>query len=113
MNPVNSSSRVAASLAIAGLLAVPGAAGLFLFPDAMPVASAQSSSTATSSSTADADVTLDSQLVDDIDAAVNLLDLQLRPNDVVLVKASYSDGLWGVAQGLLANRRGEVNEGDN
>ena len=56
---------------------------------------------------------VDSQLVDDIDAAVNLLDLQLRPNDVVLVKASYSDGLWGVAQGLLANRRGEVNEGDN
>ena len=80
MNPVNSPSRVAASLAIAGLLAVPGAAGLFLFPDAMPVASAQSSSTATSSSTADADVTLDSQLVDesgviDSSARSEILDL--------------------------------------
>lgn len=36
------------------------------------------------------------------DAAVNFLDLNLGANDVVLVKASYSDGLWAVAQGLLA-----------
>lgn len=55
---------------------------------------------------------VDSRLVDDIDAAVNMLDLELRPKDVVLVKASYSDGLWGVAQGLLAKRRGEMIEGD-
>lgn len=40
--------------------------------------------------------------VEDIDAAVNFLDQQLKENDVVLVKASYADGLWAVAHGLLA-----------
>lgn len=53
------------------------------------------------------------KLVDDIDAAVNMLDVDLRPRDVVLVKASYSDGLWGVAEGLLTPRARDVNEGDN
>lgn len=40
--------------------------------------------------------------VENADAAVNFLDLNVEPNDVVLVKASYADGLWSVAEGLLA-----------
>lgn len=39
--------------------------------------------------------------VENADAAVNLVDLEVQPNDVVLVKASYSDALWEVAEGLL------------
>ncbi|MCJ7858604.1 UDP-N-acetylmuramoyl-tripeptide--D-alanyl-D-alanine ligase [Corynebacterium kalidii] len=40
--------------------------------------------------------------VENADAAVNFLDLNVEPNDVVLVKASYADGLWSVAEGLFA-----------
>jgi UDP-N-acetylmuramoyl-tripeptide--D-alanyl-D-alanine ligase len=36
----------------------------------------------------------------DTDAAVTHLATLLHPGDVVLVKASYSDGLWRVADGL-------------
>ncbi|HIW96548.1 MAG TPA: UDP-N-acetylmuramoyl-tripeptide--D-alanyl-D-alanine ligase [Candidatus Corynebacterium gallistercoris] len=39
--------------------------------------------------------------VEDIDAAVNYIDLDLAAGDVVLVKASQSEGLWAVAEGLL------------
>ncbi|WP_420099997.1 UDP-N-acetylmuramoyl-tripeptide--D-alanyl-D-alanine ligase [Corynebacterium sp.] len=39
--------------------------------------------------------------VENADAAVNYLDLSVEPNDVVLVKASYADGLWSVAEGLF------------
>ncbi|RAV32260.1 UDP-N-acetylmuramoyl-tripeptide--D-alanyl-D-alanine ligase [Corynebacterium heidelbergense] len=46
---------------------------------------------------------VETHMVEDIDAAVNFLDQNLRPNDVVLIKASYSDGLWGIARGLLAD----------
>lgn len=35
------------------------------------------------------------------DAAVNFIDLQLAPGDVVLIKASYSAALWQIAEGLL------------
>lgn len=56
---------------------------------------------------------VDTHLVESIDAAVNMLDLELHPHDVVLVKASYSDGLWGVARGLLAGRHGGPEEGVN
>ncbi|MGP5613644.1 UDP-N-acetylmuramoyl-tripeptide--D-alanyl-D-alanine ligase [Corynebacterium variabile] len=41
--------------------------------------------------------------VDDVDGAVNLLTgAPTHPGDVVLVKASYSDGLWRVAERLHA-----------
>lgn len=39
--------------------------------------------------------------VEDIDAAVNYIDLELEQGDVLLVKASQSEGLWAVAEGLL------------
>lgn len=58
-------------------------------------------------------VGINTRLVENIDAAVNMIDLELRPNDVVLVKASYADGLWGVAEGLLASRRVGQTEGEN
>jgi len=41
--------------------------------------------------------------VPDIDAAIRLLDEQVRPGDVVLVKASRSVGLERIAEHLLAN----------
>lgn len=41
------------------------------------------------------------EVVYDCDEAVSALTETLRPGDVVLVKASYSDGLWRVADGLL------------
>lgn len=44
---------------------------------------------------------VETYLVDSIDAAVTMLGFRLQRRDVVLVKASYSDGLWAVAQGLL------------
>ncbi|MEW2503210.1 UDP-N-acetylmuramoyl-tripeptide--D-alanyl-D-alanine ligase [Amycolatopsis sp. NPDC047767] len=44
----------------------------------------------------------ESVLVPDGDAAVALLHDQLRPGDVVLVKASNAAGLWHVAEALLA-----------
>jgi UDP-N-acetylmuramoyl-tripeptide--D-alanyl-D-alanine ligase len=43
----------------------------------------------------------ESILVPDVEAAVALLHDQLRPGDVVLVKASKVAGLWRVAEGLL------------
>ncbi|MEJ5928876.1 UDP-N-acetylmuramoyl-tripeptide--D-alanyl-D-alanine ligase [Corynebacterium sp. H128] len=39
--------------------------------------------------------------VDSADAAINVVDRELRPGDVVLVKASNSARLWRVAEGLL------------
>lgn len=44
----------------------------------------------------------ESILVPDIDAAIALLDNEIEPGDVVLVKASNSAGLWAVAQHVLA-----------
>ena len=44
---------------------------------------------------------VDARQVEDIDSAVNYVDLNLREGDVVLVKASQSEGLWAVAEGLL------------
>ena len=43
----------------------------------------------------------ESVLVPDVDAAVALLRDELRPGDVVLVKASNALGLWRVADALL------------
>jgi UDP-N-acetylmuramoyl-tripeptide--D-alanyl-D-alanine ligase len=43
----------------------------------------------------------ESVLVPDIDAAVELLRAELRPGDVVLVKAANAAGLWRVADELL------------
>ncbi|MEJ4113315.1 UDP-N-acetylmuramoyl-tripeptide--D-alanyl-D-alanine ligase [Corynebacterium kroppenstedtii] len=40
--------------------------------------------------------------VDDVDAAIDSVWSSVRPRDVVLIKASYSDGLWRVAEGLLS-----------
>jgi UDP-N-acetylmuramoyl-tripeptide--D-alanyl-D-alanine ligase len=45
----------------------------------------------------------DSMLVPDVSAALDLLRAQLRPDDVVLVKASRSAGLERVAAGLLSD----------
>ncbi|HEY3711907.1 MAG TPA: UDP-N-acetylmuramoyl-tripeptide--D-alanyl-D-alanine ligase [Amycolatopsis sp.] len=45
----------------------------------------------------------ESVLVPDIEAAVALLRDQLRPGDIVLVKASKVAGLWRVAEALLAD----------
>ncbi|MDN8625065.1 MULTISPECIES: UDP-N-acetylmuramoyl-tripeptide--D-alanyl-D-alanine ligase [Corynebacterium] len=42
--------------------------------------------------------------VDDVDAAVDNVWSSVRPGDVVLIKASYSDGLWRVAEGLLSGQ---------
>ena len=44
---------------------------------------------------------VETHVVENIDGAVNYLDMSLNPQDVVLIKASYSDGLWAVAEGLL------------
>lgn len=44
----------------------------------------------------------ESVLVPDIEAAVQLLDVEVEAGDVVLVKASQSVGLWAVAEALLA-----------
>jgi UDP-N-acetylmuramoyl-tripeptide--D-alanyl-D-alanine ligase len=44
----------------------------------------------------------ESVLVPDVDAAVALLRDELRPGDVVLVKASNYIGLWRVADAVLA-----------
>jgi UDP-N-acetylmuramoyl-tripeptide--D-alanyl-D-alanine ligase len=43
-------------------------------------------------------------LVPDVEAAVALLDTELRPGDVVLVKASKVAALWRVAEALLGSR---------
>ena len=50
-------------------------------------------------------------LVPDVEAAVALLRDQLRPGDVVLVKASKSAGLWRVVEALLENSE-RANGGD-
>ncbi|MGV8976451.1 MAG: UDP-N-acetylmuramoyl-tripeptide--D-alanyl-D-alanine ligase [Cellulomonas sp.] len=42
-------------------------------------------------------------VVDDIDAAVELLAGELRPGDVVLVKSSYGAGLWRLGDQLVAD----------
>jgi UDP-N-acetylmuramoyl-tripeptide--D-alanyl-D-alanine ligase len=47
-------------------------------------------------------------LVPDVDAAVALLRAELRPEDVVLVKASKVAALWRVADALLAGTDGGV-----
>jgi UDP-N-acetylmuramoyl-tripeptide--D-alanyl-D-alanine ligase len=46
----------------------------------------------------------ESVLVPDADAAIALLRDEVRPGDVVLVKASNSIGLWQVAEALLDER---------
>jgi UDP-N-acetylmuramoyl-tripeptide--D-alanyl-D-alanine ligase len=43
-------------------------------------------------------------LVPDVEAAIALLDTELRPGDVVLVKAANYAGLWRVADALLGSR---------
>ncbi|MGH3622842.1 MAG: UDP-N-acetylmuramoyl-tripeptide--D-alanyl-D-alanine ligase, partial [Sciscionella sp.] len=43
----------------------------------------------------------ESVLVADVDAALELLRAELRPDDVVLLKASNAARLWRVADGLL------------
>ncbi len=53
------------------------------------------------------DVGVDTHTVENVEAAVNFVDQNIRANDVVLIKASYSDGLWDVASGLLAGEEGE------
>ena len=45
----------------------------------------------------------ESVLVPDVDAAVALLSEQLRPGDIVLVKASKVAALWRVADALLGD----------
>jgi UDP-N-acetylmuramoyl-tripeptide--D-alanyl-D-alanine ligase len=45
----------------------------------------------------------DAALVDDVDAALALLRAEVRPGDVVLVKASRSVGLEKLAAALLAD----------
>ena len=39
--------------------------------------------------------------MDDVDAAAALLEGELRPGDVVLVKSSYGAGLWRLGDRLL------------
>lgn len=46
----------------------------------------------------------ESVLVPDVEAAIALLDTELRPGDVVLVKAANFHGLWRVADALLGSR---------
>lgn len=53
----------------------------------------------------------ESTLVPDADTALDLLRRELRPGDIVLVKASQSVGLWTVADALLAEDGDETNEG--
>ncbi|MFB9908270.1 UDP-N-acetylmuramoyl-tripeptide--D-alanyl-D-alanine ligase [Allokutzneria oryzae] len=49
----------------------------------------------------------ESVLVPDVDAAIELLRDQVRPGDVVLVKASKVAGLWRVADALLGQEAGQ------
>jgi UDP-N-acetylmuramoyl-tripeptide--D-alanyl-D-alanine ligase len=48
----------------------------------------------------------ESVLVPDVDAAVALLRAELRPGDVVLVKAAKAQRLWRVAEALVATSGG-------
>jgi UDP-N-acetylmuramoyl-tripeptide--D-alanyl-D-alanine ligase len=50
-------------------------------------------------------------LVSDTDTAIDLLRAQVRPGDVVLVKASRSVGLERVAEALIAGG-GSLSEGE-
>ncbi|WP_206790356.1 UDP-N-acetylmuramoyl-tripeptide--D-alanyl-D-alanine ligase [Amycolatopsis sp. MtRt-6] len=52
----------------------------------------------------------ESTLVPDVEAAVAVLHDQLRPGDVVLVKASKAAGLWRVAEALLEPRETDNSE---
>ncbi|MFI5588621.1 UDP-N-acetylmuramoyl-tripeptide--D-alanyl-D-alanine ligase [Amycolatopsis sp. NPDC051758] len=52
----------------------------------------------------------ESILVPDVGAAAALLHDQLRPGDVVLVKASKAAGLWRVAEALLEPRKSDNSE---
>ncbi|MBE1502615.1 UDP-N-acetylmuramoyl-tripeptide--D-alanyl-D-alanine ligase [Amycolatopsis lexingtonensis] len=52
----------------------------------------------------------ESTLVPDVGAAIALLHDQLRPGDVVLVKASKAAGLWRVAEALLEPRETDNSE---
>ena len=52
----------------------------------------------------------ESTLVPDVEAAIALLHDQLRPGDVVLVKASKVAGLWRVAEALLEPRETDNSE---
>ncbi|MGW4060873.1 UDP-N-acetylmuramoyl-tripeptide--D-alanyl-D-alanine ligase [Amycolatopsis sp. NPDC004747] len=52
----------------------------------------------------------ESTLVPDVEAAAALLHDQLRPGDVVLVKASKAAGLWRVAEALLEPRETDNSE---
>ena len=52
----------------------------------------------------------ESTLVPDVEAAAALLHDQLRPGDVVLVKASKTAGLWRVAEALLEPRETDNSE---
>lgn len=52
----------------------------------------------------------ESALVPDVEAAIALLHDQLRPGDVVLVKASKVAGLWRVAEALLEPRESDNSE---
>ncbi|MET8996371.1 UDP-N-acetylmuramoyl-tripeptide--D-alanyl-D-alanine ligase [Amycolatopsis sp. NPDC004169] len=52
----------------------------------------------------------ESALVPDVEAAIALLHDQLRPGDVVLVKASKAAGLWRVAEALLEPRETDNSE---
>ncbi|WP_290061981.1 UDP-N-acetylmuramoyl-tripeptide--D-alanyl-D-alanine ligase [Amycolatopsis solani] len=52
----------------------------------------------------------ESALVPDVEAAIALLHDQLRPGDVVLVKASKAAGLWRVAEALLEPRATDNSE---
>jgi UDP-N-acetylmuramoyl-tripeptide--D-alanyl-D-alanine ligase len=52
----------------------------------------------------------ESILVPDVEAAAALLHDQLRPGDVVLVKASKAAGLWRVAEALLEPRESDNSE---
>ncbi|WP_410634245.1 UDP-N-acetylmuramoyl-tripeptide--D-alanyl-D-alanine ligase [Amycolatopsis sp. cmx-4-83] len=52
----------------------------------------------------------ESTLVPDVRAAIALLHDQLRPGDVVLVKASKAAGLWRVAEALLEPRETDNSE---
>jgi UDP-N-acetylmuramoyl-tripeptide--D-alanyl-D-alanine ligase len=46
----------------------------------------------------------ESVLVPDTGAAIDLLQAEVRPGDVVLVKASNALGLWRVADALLTGQ---------
>lgn len=48
----------------------------------------------------------------DTSTAADLVAAEVRPDDVVLVKASYADGMWRVADSLAA-KVGTTPEGES